>query len=81
MEYAAAGMRPARQVQQIDLPDALVAALDADPALAEAFHRLTPGRQKSYVINLNGAKTSATRAARIATFRAHIIAGKGAMER
>jgi uncharacterized protein YdeI (YjbR/CyaY-like superfamily) len=81
MGYAAAGVRPARQVQEIDLPDELVEALDADPALAEAFHRLTPGRQKSYVINLNGAKASATRVARIAKFRGHIIAGKGAMER
>jgi uncharacterized protein YdeI (YjbR/CyaY-like superfamily) len=63
------------------LPDELIEALDADPELAEAFHALTPGRQRSYVINLNGAKASATRQTRIARFRAQIIAGKGANER
>jgi uncharacterized protein YdeI (YjbR/CyaY-like superfamily) len=81
MGYAAAGVRPAKHAQEIDLPDELMEALDADPELAEAFHRLTPGRQKSYVINLNGAKAPATRVARIAKFRGHIIAGKGALER
>lgn len=53
----------------------------ADPELAEAFYRLTPGRQKSYVIHLNSAKHSATRLDRIARCRDKIIAGKGAMER
>ena len=31
---------------------AMVEAMDADPELAEAFHALTPGRQRSYVIVL-----------------------------
>jgi uncharacterized protein YdeI (YjbR/CyaY-like superfamily) len=56
-------------------------ALDSDPELAEAFHALTPGRQKSYLFNLNQARQSATRAARIEKFRERIIAGKGAIER
>ena len=51
--YAEAGIKPPRENDEIELPDELVEALDADPELAEAFHRLTPGRQKSYVINLN----------------------------
>jgi uncharacterized protein YdeI (YjbR/CyaY-like superfamily) len=81
MGYAAAGISPQKDASEIELPEELVEALDADPDLAEAFHRLTPGRQRSYVINLAGAKTSATRMARIARFRGHIIAGKGATER
>lgn len=81
MGYAAAGIRPEREPQELDLPAELVDALDADPELAEAFHALTPGRQRSYVINLNGAKAAATRVARIAKFRGHILAGKGANER
>ena len=56
-------------------------ALESDPELADAFHNLTPGRQKSYAINLNAAKNSATRTARIAKFRDRILAGKGATER
>lgn len=81
MGYAAAGIRPEKVVVDLDLPDELLEALDADPDLAEAFHALTPGRQKSYVIALSSAKTSATRVNRINKFRDRIIAGKGAMER
>ena len=63
------------------MPEELTDALDADPALAEAFASLTPGRQKSYLFNLSQAKQAATRVARIEKFRDRIIAGKGAMER
>ncbi|MEZ5952720.1 MAG: YdeI/OmpD-associated family protein [Hyphomonas sp.] len=79
--YAEAGILPPKETQELELPDELVEAMDSDPDLAEAFHALTPGRQKSYVINLNSAKQSATRVARIAKFREKILAGKGAMER
>ncbi|WP_404404835.1 YdeI family protein [Pelagibacterium halotolerans] len=78
--YAEAGIKPEREKTEIDMPEELIDAMDADPELAEAFHALTPGRQKSYLFNLNGAKKSETRIARIAKFRDKIIAGKGAME-
>ena len=81
MGYAEAGIKPPKEESAIELPDELIAALDGDPELADAFHGLTPGRQKSYVINLSGAKKSETRIARIAKFRDKILAGKGAMER
>ena len=81
MGYAEQGLKPAKEEYSLDLPDELVAALDADPELAEAFHALTPGRQKSYVIALSSAKTFATRVARIARFRDRIMTGKGAIER
>lgn len=81
MAYAEQGIAPPKEERAIELPAELVEALDADPELAEAFHALTPGRQRSYAINLNSAKKSETRVARIARFRDHIIAGKGAMER
>jgi uncharacterized protein YdeI (YjbR/CyaY-like superfamily) len=79
--YAKAGTLPVKEPRDINLPDELIDAMDADPELAEAFHALTPGRQKSYVILLNGAKASATRIARIAKYRDHILAGKGATDR
>lgn len=79
--YAREGKRPPKNTSALDLPNELVEALDADVELAEAFHALTLGRQRSYVINLNGAKTPETRIKRIAKFRDKIIAGKGAMER
>jgi uncharacterized protein YdeI (YjbR/CyaY-like superfamily) len=81
MGYAEAGLRAPKAERAVELPDELVAALDGDPALAEAFHALTPGRQRSYAINLAGARTPATRHARIARFRDRILAGKGATER
>ncbi|MEJ2044240.1 MAG: YdeI/OmpD-associated family protein [Reinekea sp.] len=81
MHYAEAGIKPAKVQEEIELPEELLEALEADPELDEAFARLTPGRQKSYVINLNSAKKTETRIARIDKFRDKIIAGKGAMER
>lgn len=69
------------KARNIVLPEELIEALDGEPELAEAFHKLTSGRQRSYVINLNGAEASATRKARITKFREKIISGKGAQER
>lgn len=80
MAYAEQGILPRKEPTQFDLPAELVEALDTDPALAEAFHALTPGRQKSYVLLLNGAKTTATKLARIQKSRPKILAGKGAQE-
>ena len=81
MSYAKAGVLPPKTKAEIELPPELVDALDADDKLAEAFHSLTPGRRKSYVISLNTTRNPATRIARIAKFRDKIIAGKGAMDR
>lgn len=80
-DYAARGIRPAREPAELDLPDELIAALDADPELAEAFQALTPGRQKSHVIQIGGAKKPETRLARIEKLRPKILAGKGALDR
>lgn len=81
MRYAEAGIKAPKEQREIELPAELIEALNSDPELAEAFYKLTPGRQKSYVINLNSAKQSITRKNRIAKFRDKILAGKGAMER
>jgi uncharacterized protein YdeI (YjbR/CyaY-like superfamily) len=81
IDHAEAGTKPPKADREIDMPDELTDALDADPELAEAFSALTPGRQKSYMFNLNQTKQSATRVARIEKFRDRIMAGKGALER
>ena len=80
MGYAEAGIKAEKRVAEFDLPEELVEAMDADPEFAEAFHGLTPGRQRSYVIVLSSAKAAATRVARIEKFRSKVIAGKGANE-
>lgn len=79
--HAEAGRTAPRDDSAPDLPEELADALDADPDLSEAFHALTRGRQRSYVIALASAKTAETRLRRIEKFRGKIIAGKGAMER
>ncbi|WP_296596526.1 YdeI/OmpD-associated family protein [Roseibium sp.] len=81
MEHAENGTKPPKVLTEIDMPDELAEALQTDRELADAFYALTPGRQRSYMFNLNQAKQSATRVARIEKFRHKIIAGKGAMER
>lgn len=81
MDHAEAGRKPARTAGEIELPDELVEALDADPDLAEAFHALTPGRRRSYAIHLSTTQNPATRIARIVKLRPKILAGKGANER
>ncbi|WP_010137313.1 YdeI/OmpD-associated family protein [Oceanicola sp. S124] len=81
MRYAEQGITAPKEPRALDMPDELGEALDADPELSEAFHALTPGRQRSYLFNLATAKQSATRFARIAKFRDKILAGKGATER
>lgn len=81
MGYAEAGVKPLKETGALELPEELVEALDADPELAEAFHGLTRGRQRSYVINLTSARKAETRHARILKFRDRILAGKGAQER
>jgi uncharacterized protein YdeI (YjbR/CyaY-like superfamily) len=63
------------------VPEELQAALDNDPVLAEAFHALTPGRQRSHILHISGAKQSATRANRVEKCRPKILAGKGFLDR
>lgn len=81
MASAEQGVRPEKAPQDIELPNELIEAMDSDPELAEAFQRLTPGRQKSYVIAIQSAKGDDTRRARIAKYRDKILAGKGALDR
>ena len=61
----------------LELTDELVDRLDADPELAAAWAGLTPGRQRSWVLHLAGAKQAATRASRVDKARPEILAGKG----
>ncbi|PKB25074.1 uncharacterized protein YdeI (YjbR/CyaY-like superfamily) [Novosphingobium kunmingense] len=79
--HAEKGTKPPRTEAEIEMPEKLLDALDRDAALAEAFAALTPGRQRSYAITIGGAKAVKTRLARIAKYRDHILAGKGANER
>jgi uncharacterized protein YdeI (YjbR/CyaY-like superfamily) len=62
---------------EFDVPAEFLARLEDDPKLAEAFHALTPGRQKGYLLHFAGAKQSATRTARVAKHAPRILKGLG----
>ena len=81
LAQAKAGTKPVKTQTTLVLPDELLAAIDANPARAKAFHALTPGRQKRHALAVSSAKASATRAARVAKLITLILAGKGANER
>jgi uncharacterized protein YdeI (YjbR/CyaY-like superfamily) len=73
------------EVDPVDLEDAmpeeLVQRLTVDEALRRAFDALTPGRQRSHVIYVAGAKQSDARARRVERCAEKIVAGKGYNER
>jgi uncharacterized protein YdeI (YjbR/CyaY-like superfamily) len=79
--YAETGILPEKIAVDVPWPAELIEALDFDPILAESFHSLTPGRQKSWVYYLTTTNSPATRHARILKGRVKIMAGKGATER
>jgi uncharacterized protein YdeI (YjbR/CyaY-like superfamily) len=66
-----------KSVAQFDVPEEFQKRLDDDPKLAEAFHALTPGRQKGYLLHFVGAKQSATRSARVEKHAPRILKGLG----
>jgi uncharacterized protein YdeI (YjbR/CyaY-like superfamily) len=68
---------PMKSAAQFDVPAEFLKRLDDDPKLAEAFHLLTPGRQKGYLLHFAGAKQSATRAARVDRHAPRILKGLG----
>jgi uncharacterized protein YdeI (YjbR/CyaY-like superfamily) len=66
-----------KSAAQFDVPEEFSKRLEDDPQLAEAFHALTPGRQKAYLLHFAAAKQSATRAARVQKHAPRILRGLG----
>jgi uncharacterized protein YdeI (YjbR/CyaY-like superfamily) len=62
------------------IPEELQTLLDNSAQLAAAFHALTPGRRKSYILHIAGAKQPKTRAARAARCQPMILSGRGFLE-
>ena len=67
--------------RELELPVELTQILEKDRKLAKAFHSLTPGRQRAYVLHFTGAKQSQTRTARIEKCIPKILAGMGFNDR
>ncbi len=63
------------------MPEELEDRLAVDPDLQTAFDELTPGRQRSHILYVGGAKQSSTRVDRAERCVPKILAGKGYNER
>ncbi len=72
---------PFKAKDELELPKELSQALKKDRKLAKAFDALTPGRRRSYVLHITGAKQSQTRSARVEKCIPGILAGRGMNER
>ncbi len=81
IELVKAGKKVEPVKTEQGLPDELQAKLDEDGALHEAFFRLTPGRQRSYLLHINAAKQEKTRQARVEKCISKILDGLGFNER
>ncbi|HPS42064.1 MAG TPA: YdeI/OmpD-associated family protein [Anaerolineaceae bacterium] len=62
---------------EFSMPDEFRKRLENDPALKSAFERLTPGRQRAYLLHFSSPKQAATRETRIEKCLPLILAGKG----
>jgi uncharacterized protein YdeI (YjbR/CyaY-like superfamily) len=67
--------------RELELPQELTRILNKNRKLAQAFHTLTPGRQRAYLLHFTGAKQSKTRTARIEKCIPRILAGTGRNDR
>jgi uncharacterized protein YdeI (YjbR/CyaY-like superfamily) len=59
------------------VPEELQAELEKNPVVKAAFEALTPGRRKSYIFHIAGAKQAKTRAARAEKCVPMILGGRG----
>ena len=72
------GLKPPKmEKKDLVLPEELHTYLDQNPEVSSAFYALTPGRQRSWVIFISGAKQSSTRESRVLKAVPKILEGKG----
>ncbi|MGC1386361.1 MAG: DUF1801 domain-containing protein [Candidatus Acidiferrales bacterium] len=83
--YVREAIEPEKSGAKVDLkrsdtlkpPAELQEKFASSPAFNKAFHALTYGRQRAYILHFAGAKQSATRQSRIAVHADRILSGKG----
>lgn len=66
-----------KKTREFEVPEEFSEVLKNDSDLKLAFEKLTPGRQRAYLLFFAGAKQSKTRMQRIEKNRARILEGKG----
>ena len=68
---------PLKKASEYVVPEELQIRLNSAPELKAAFEALTPGRRKSYIFHISGAKQPKTRAARAERCVPMILSGRG----
>ena len=68
---------PLKKASEYVVPGELQVRLNAAPELKAAFETLTPGRRKSYIFHVSGAKQAKTRAERAEKCVPMILSGRG----
>lgn len=76
-----AGARAASGPGPGPMPEEWLQALEANPAVGQAFAALTPGRQRGYILYFSEPKQSRTRLARIEKCLPRILRGEGLHDR
>ncbi len=66
-----------KKTSEFKTPEEFQNKLNKIPALKTAFHALTPGRQRAYLLYFSAAKQSTTRESRIEKCMPQILKGKG----
>jgi uncharacterized protein YdeI (YjbR/CyaY-like superfamily) len=66
-----------KEVAEFKMPAEFKKVLDSTPALKKAFHALTPGRQRGYLLYFSSAKLAKSRQQRIKKYTPKILKGKG----
>lgn len=81
VEVEKAGLKVEFKKEAEPIPDELEEAFEIDPDFEAAFHALTPGRQRGYILHFSQPKHSRTRTTRIEKYRQQILDGKGMQDR
>ncbi len=66
-----------KKIAEFAIPEEFQNKLDEIPALKTAFHALTPGRQRAYILYFSTPKQSKTRESRVEKCMQQIFNGKG----
>jgi uncharacterized protein YdeI (YjbR/CyaY-like superfamily) len=68
---------PPKKTEEFPIPAELEQKWKEDTAFKSAFEKLTPGRQRGYLLHFNQASQAKTRETRIEKYKQRILDGKG----
>jgi uncharacterized protein YdeI (YjbR/CyaY-like superfamily) len=77
IEVEKAGKKVEARTQETPITEELEEAFRQDKAFKSAFYKLTPGRQRAYLLHFSQPKQAATRAKRIEQCMSMILRGEG----